>query len=356
MAIIGAVEYWHFYLVGRHFTIFTDHLPLKGVTKLNKPNTRLFNWAIRLCQYNFKVEYKPVATNQEEDYLSRHPVYQLKDGTEGTINPNAITRKTFRAFLHKNDIAIVFTSANHPASSGIVKRVNQTLVQKLKCKRLEKRKFSWTTHLQVIEEYNKTIHSSTVNPPAFLLFGTDPDNLYTETIEETREKVFVQSQAKHQQNAYSYDKHRSDPDIKIGDKMYVQAKHKTNRQTLEPQYESPYLVTDKLSFTTYEVDRKRKIEPFYVSQLKLTKPTSLLCRPLNSIMTLLFLLLLLLINFPMAIVGIDELNFTPAPTFASLITSLFTSSTTNFITDTSTCSTLTIANNHQQFLQFLLSL
>lgn len=57
-------------------------------------------------------------------------------------NYPAITSKAFRAFLHKNDIAIVFTSANHPASNGIVERVNQTLVQKLKCKRLDERKVS----------------------------------------------------------------------------------------------------------------------------------------------------------------------------------------------------------------------
>ena len=162
----------------------------------------------------------------------------------------------------------------------------------------------------MIEEYNNTIHSSTGYPLAFLLFGTDPDNPYTKTIKEACKKVFAQSQAKHRQNAYNYDK------------------HKTNCQTLEPQYKSPYPVTNKLSFTTYEVNQKRKIEPLHVSQLKLTKPISLFCRPLNSIMTLLLSLLLLLIGFLMATVASNELNFTPAPTFASLITSPFTSSTT----------------------------
>src|SRR5699024_8926790 len=43
LAIISAIEYWHFCLVGVHFKIITDHLPLKAIGRIGKPNTRLFN-------------------------------------------------------------------------------------------------------------------------------------------------------------------------------------------------------------------------------------------------------------------------------------------------------------------------
>ena len=83
LAILSAIEFWHFYLIGREFLVKTDHLPLKAVNRFNKPNTRLFNWSMRLMQYQFKVEYKPGKINEEADYLSRNPVELLTDLTKG---------------------------------------------------------------------------------------------------------------------------------------------------------------------------------------------------------------------------------------------------------------------------------
>ena len=85
LAIVEAVDYWHFYLTGVNFTIFTDHQPLKAVKKLTKPNSRLFNWAMRLSLYQFKIEYRPGKDNQDADYLSRHPVEWLRDLVENQV-------------------------------------------------------------------------------------------------------------------------------------------------------------------------------------------------------------------------------------------------------------------------------
>jgi len=45
---------------------------------IKKPNSRLFNWSLRLSQYDFNVEYRPGRLNQEADCLSRNP-FQEKD-------------------------------------------------------------------------------------------------------------------------------------------------------------------------------------------------------------------------------------------------------------------------------------
>ena len=37
LAIISAVDYWHFYLIVTFFTIYTDHQPPKSVNKLINP-------------------------------------------------------------------------------------------------------------------------------------------------------------------------------------------------------------------------------------------------------------------------------------------------------------------------------
>lgn len=82
LAILESIEYWHYYLYGREFKVITDHLPLKGLQRHTKPNTRLFNWAMRLNQYRFTIHYRPGILNEEADYLSRHPVQELIDSTK----------------------------------------------------------------------------------------------------------------------------------------------------------------------------------------------------------------------------------------------------------------------------------
>lgn len=64
--------------------------------------------------------------------------------------------------LEKNGIQIMFTCVNHPKSNGLDERLNQTLVNRFRCKINVKLNRSWTTLVrQCVDEYNVTIHSST---------------------------------------------------------------------------------------------------------------------------------------------------------------------------------------------------
>lgn len=466
LAIISAIDYWHYYLIGKFFIIYTDHLPLKSVAKIGKPNTRLFNWALRLKQYDFKVEYRPGEKNQEADYLSRHPIQllneltegrcawidadkverahqladlqhlprkvfklqtpsgvklirkdkdqvkeyvpddlaeaaltqlhlekghagqkqlelqflckyynprlvkivrsiilnckvcaqvkipKLKYGTLGVIGPakepfdiihidtksgfkgygsnknhihlaidaftrfvwattsssrdsndfvhlinciiplrkpklivadnySAIKGGKFRSYLHKLDIPITFTAVDHQASNGIVERANQTLVERLKCKRLESVKtVSWATQFrECLDEYNRSVHSSTLYTPLYLLTGIDDEKLFEgETLEESRRRAFENSNLKHDQNAQQFDRYRKDPDIQIGEEVMVRPKNKLNQSPLDPPYEGPFFVTNRIGFTTYEVDRNGQLEKFHVSQLKLLRQPKYISR------------------------------------------------------------------------------
>lgn len=81
LAVLEAIEHWHYKLIGREFLVITDHKPLEGFDKTKKPRTRLFNWALRLNQYQFKIKYRPGIENHDADFLSRHPINELKEIT-----------------------------------------------------------------------------------------------------------------------------------------------------------------------------------------------------------------------------------------------------------------------------------
>src|SRR5690625_1860152 len=85
LAIVSAVDYWSYYLIGVFFVIITDHLPLKSVHKISRVGSRLFNWAAILKQYQFRVEYLAGENNGEADYLSRHPIELLEEATQSQV-------------------------------------------------------------------------------------------------------------------------------------------------------------------------------------------------------------------------------------------------------------------------------
>lgn len=75
LAIVWGVEKFNYYLLGRHFEIYTDHQPLEFIFSRSKASdkrslTRAEGWALRLSMYDFKMRYVPTKKNIA-DPLSR---------------------------------------------------------------------------------------------------------------------------------------------------------------------------------------------------------------------------------------------------------------------------------------------
>ena len=90
LALINGVRQFHKYLIGRKFTLVTDHRPSlkilgskQGISTLAA--ARLQRWAIVLSAYDCDLEFTPGINNQEADMPSRLPL--LVDA----IDPNEIT-------------------------------------------------------------------------------------------------------------------------------------------------------------------------------------------------------------------------------------------------------------------------
>lgn len=71
LALVWAVERFHYFLFGRFFELITDHKALETLFgPKSKPCARIERWVIRLMSYKFKVIFKPGKTNIA-DPLSR---------------------------------------------------------------------------------------------------------------------------------------------------------------------------------------------------------------------------------------------------------------------------------------------
>lgn len=73
-----AVQYYRVYLLGRRFTLKTDHRPLQYLKSMKheKVSLRLSNWIPILSGYDFDVIYQPGRLNEVADGLSRRPASQ----------------------------------------------------------------------------------------------------------------------------------------------------------------------------------------------------------------------------------------------------------------------------------------
>ena len=70
LAIKAATHNFRVYLLGRKFTIQTDHRALEWLDRLKDNNARLTRWSLALQPYQFVVRYRAGSANNNADGLS----------------------------------------------------------------------------------------------------------------------------------------------------------------------------------------------------------------------------------------------------------------------------------------------
>ena len=71
LAIKLTIQAFRVYLLGKPFSILTDHHALEWLGRLKTDNARLTRWSLSLQPYNFTVTYRPGKCNGNADALSR---------------------------------------------------------------------------------------------------------------------------------------------------------------------------------------------------------------------------------------------------------------------------------------------
>ncbi|GBP89739.1 hypothetical protein EVAR_42860_1 [Eumeta japonica] len=175
-----------------------------------------------------------------------------------------INSKEFKRFLDEKKIAIIFTSVNSPFSNGLNERLNQTLVNKIRCKINEHdTRIAWTTIAHdCVNKYNDTEHTVTGYAPSYLLYGKDVTFLPNELKQKKTEYDLIQARKKalentiksHNYNKTIYDKNRKHIDFKVGDIVFVENGNKLNRKKLDELRLGPYKIEEKISNSIYKIN------------------------------------------------------------------------------------------------------
>ena len=108
-AILWALDKWHYYLLGRQFTIETDHKPLQWLlTKVDLPG-KLGRLALHLQQYDIAgIEYVRGEDNVMADALSRIQIGLIRAKPSDTLEtlmarePNKFVKKDDKVYLLEN--------------------------------------------------------------------------------------------------------------------------------------------------------------------------------------------------------------------------------------------------------------
>ena len=191
-----------------------------------------------------------------------------------------INSKEFKEFLKEQDITLVFTAVNTPFSNGLNERLNQTLVNKIRCKINENgNKKAWTTIAhECVTKYNETIHSVTCFAPSYLLYGTDITILPKELKREKTHNDWVRDRTtalqntikSHNYNKTQFDKNRKFHEFNVGDMVYVENGNRLNRKKLEELRIGPLQIIEKVSKSIYRIDtghKKTESNLFHVTKL-----------------------------------------------------------------------------------------
>lgn len=91
LSLKWAVEKLHHYLIGREFTLYTDHRPLVHIFGKQRSKlpplcaTRLLHYALFLQNFTFTIKYRKSSDHGNADFMSRLPTHSTQLGVPDTL-------------------------------------------------------------------------------------------------------------------------------------------------------------------------------------------------------------------------------------------------------------------------------
>ena len=79
LAVLESIRHFEVHLIGRHFTLQTDHKAVESLLTSKVLNRRLTRWALYLQEFCFTSQYRPGSQNANADGLSRQAWEQIEE-------------------------------------------------------------------------------------------------------------------------------------------------------------------------------------------------------------------------------------------------------------------------------------
>jgi hypothetical protein len=79
LAVVWAIDWFRYYLIGRRFKLYTDNSALKWLLKQKEPSGIFARWIMKLQPYQMDVYYRKGTQNRNADALSRAPISAVNE-------------------------------------------------------------------------------------------------------------------------------------------------------------------------------------------------------------------------------------------------------------------------------------
>jgi len=170
-------------------------------------------------------------------------------------NYPSLRSNSFKKFLSESNISIIFVAPHTAKSNGMIERVNQTILDRLRCKFFEFPTKAWTTLVHsCIDEYNNSIHDSTGFSPRYLLTGISNFESSLQScpnLTEARMTAYENSIKSHEKNKSLYDSKHNSCNFNKNDLVLIDS-HSIGK--LEPRRIGPFNIIEKISDNSYRLD------------------------------------------------------------------------------------------------------
>jgi hypothetical protein len=94
--VVEFIQHFRHYLLGRQFTLRTDHSSIVWIQNFKEPEGQLARWMEKLQEYDFKVVHRRGTQHNNADALSRQPCKQC--GRDSHVVVGAVMQRPFQSY------------------------------------------------------------------------------------------------------------------------------------------------------------------------------------------------------------------------------------------------------------------
>jgi transposase InsO family protein len=190
-----------------------------------------------------------------------HPIGMLMTDQYG-----GLSSAEFQKYCSDSNIQHVFVAVDCAFSNGLNERLNQTLVNRMRCAKHDPscpKNQTWTSIAKnCVKQYNDTPHSVTRFSPSYLLSGINnsisPLSRCNSNLSADRQRALENTKRYHDYNKKRFDKNKSAVTFEVGDLVFVNNGNKLNRHKLDPVRTGPYVIEKRLSHNVFSVKIGRR--------------------------------------------------------------------------------------------------